>query len=115
MHPHTRSNRSAAQARARTSATAHARLRPHHHSPLQTCNAWLAKLDANQAAALRCLSDIYGAKDGLKWYVNWRLFFISCAELFDFARGNEWAVSHYLFEKPVRGAASATASAAATR
>lgn len=68
----------------------------------KTCNAWLAKLDSNKEAALVTLSQIYGEKDKVKWLVNWRLFFIACAELFAYNKGTEWAVSHYLFEKPVR-------------
>lgn len=81
----------------------------------RTCNAWLAKLDANTAAALPVLADTYGAHQRVKWLVNWRLFYIACAELFDFRDGNEWAVSHYLFEKPAAAAAAALPAAAAAR
>ncbi len=76
---------------------------------LQTCDAWLAKLDSHKEAALRACEATYGSKDKLKWFVNWRLFFMSCAELFGFADGEEWAVSHYLFEKREQSGASVVA------
>ena len=65
----------------------------------QTCNAWLEAVDANRDAAVAVLAKTYGAGEGAKWLNNWRLFFIACAELFDYDGGREWAVSHYLFEK----------------
>ena len=66
----------------------------------KTCNAWLAQMDANKARVMPVLAGIYGEANKTAWYVNWRLFFIACAELFGFDNGNEWAVSHYLLEKP---------------
>ena len=66
----------------------------------RTCNAWLQRFDGNRAEALDVLRTVYGADTALLWLVNWRLFFIMCAELFGFDSGNEWAVSHYLFSKP---------------
>lgn len=36
----------------------------------------------------------------MKEYVDWRLFFIVCGESFAYANGEEWQVSHYLFERP---------------
>ncbi len=72
----------------------------------KTCNAWLAKLDSNRGAALAILGSVYTPQKRLKAYVNWRLFFMACAELFDFSRGNEWGVSHYLFAKSKGSGAS---------
>ena len=44
----------------------------------------------------------YGVKNALKWWVYWRIFFMACAELWKYKNGNEWFVSHYLFEnRPV--------------
>ena len=63
----------------------------------RTCNAWLAKMDAHKDEVVALLGGVYGEGSGYKKYVDWRLFFLACAELFGFAGGDEWAVSHYLF------------------
>lgn len=70
----------------------------------RTAEAWLARLDANREAALALLRGVHGADDAAWWLQRWRVFFMACAELFGYARGQEWWVSHYLFERPARGA-----------
>ncbi len=68
----------------------------------RTSEAWLQKMDANETAISPILEQVYGAEQTVKWRVYWRVFFMSCAELWGYRNGNEWLVSHYLFEKPVR-------------
>jgi cyclopropane-fatty-acyl-phospholipid synthase len=66
----------------------------------KTLNAWLARMDERRAQVMPILRATYGDKDAEIWWVRWRLFFMACAELFGYADGNEWWVSHYLFERP---------------
>jgi cyclopropane-fatty-acyl-phospholipid synthase len=64
-----------------------------------TSEAWLQKMDAARAQVMPILAATYGAEHATKWWVYWRVFFMSCAELFGYNGGREWCVSHYLFEK----------------
>jgi len=66
----------------------------------KTANAWLANLDARRAAVLPILAATYGADHAEAWLQRWRVFFMACAELFGHERGQQWWVSHYLFERP---------------
>jgi cyclopropane-fatty-acyl-phospholipid synthase len=67
----------------------------------RTLTAWLQRLDARRDEAMKILTAHYGADRARVWFVRWRLFLLSCAELFGFREGREWLVGHYLFE-PVR-------------
>jgi cyclopropane-fatty-acyl-phospholipid synthase len=68
-----------------------------HYS--QTCEHWLQNMDKNRAAIEPILARTYGADQVRRWWVYWRVFFMSCAELWGYSGGQEWLVSHYLFRK----------------
>lgn len=64
----------------------------------RTANAWLANMDRRRAQVYPVLGTTYGEKNAALWWSRWRIFFMSCAELFGYERGQQWWVSHYLFE-----------------
>lgn len=65
----------------------------------RTAEAWLARMDARRDVVWPILEQAYGSASAALWWTRWRLFFISCAELFGYAQGREWWVAHYLFER----------------
>jgi cyclopropane-fatty-acyl-phospholipid synthase len=68
----------------------------------KTCNAWLRKMDASEESIRPVLAACYGEENTSLWWQRWRIFFMACAELFDYDEGNEWYVGHYLFAKAGR-------------
>ena len=65
----------------------------------RTSEAWLAAMDANDAKVRPILAEVYGEENVAKWRAYWRVFYMSCAELWGYRGGNEWIVSHYRFVK----------------
>ncbi len=70
----------------------------------RTSEAWLQRLDAHRARAEAALVAARPGEPPEVLVGRWRLFFLACAELFGFAGGQEWGVSHALL-KPRGGAA----------
>jgi len=64
----------------------------------KTSEAWLANMDKHKAEVMAILEKTYGPQEKVKRWVYWRVFFMACAELFGYKNGQEWLVSHYLFE-----------------
>ncbi len=65
----------------------------------KTSEAWLANMDRERDRVMPVIEKTYGAGQARRWWVYWRVFFMSCAELFGYRGGEEWIVSHYLFER----------------
>ena len=65
----------------------------------KTSNAWLQKMDANKDHLWPLFEATYGKDFSAIWWQRWRLFFMACAELFGYQKGQQWWVSHYLFTK----------------
>jgi len=63
----------------------------------KTAEAWLANMDRERERVMAVMAATYGASEARRWWVYWRVFFMSCAELFGHRGGSEWLVSHYLF------------------
>lgn len=75
----------------------HWRLEGTHYQ--KTAEAWLAAMDENRWDILDIFEQTYGVENALLWFVRWRVFYMACAELWGYRNGQEWLVSHYLFEK----------------
>jgi len=65
----------------------------------KTAEAWLVNMDKHKVEIMPLFEETYGKDQAVKWWVYWRLFYLACAELWNFKKGNEWFVSHYLFHK----------------
>ena len=76
--------------------TKHWRWNGRHYE--KTANAWLRKMDERKGSIMPILGETYGVEHASQWWMRWRIFFMACAELFGYANGQTWWVSHYLFE-----------------
>jgi len=71
----------------------HDRLNGRHYA--RTAEAWLKRLDARRGEALAVLGSGAEPAEARRRLHRWRMFFMACAELWGFAGGREWIVSHY--------------------
>jgi len=68
-----------------------------HYS--KTSEAWLKNMDQHKAEIMPIFENTYGKQKAVKWWVYWRIFYMACAELWGYKKGEEWMVCHYLFTK----------------
>lgn len=68
----------------------------------RTAEEWLRNMDRNRDAVDEALARTYGRERVTTWRRYWRIFFLSCAELWGYGNGMEWTVEHYLFRKRAR-------------
>ncbi|NRA65408.1 MAG: class I SAM-dependent methyltransferase [Pseudobacteriovorax sp.] len=67
----------------------------------KTSEAWLENMKSHEKDIMAIFREHYG-KEARRWWHFWKVFFMSCAELWNFESGNQWHVSHYLFQKTVK-------------
>ena len=65
----------------------------------RTSDAWLENMDKQRDQVWPILENTYGKDFAKAWFMRWRMFFLAVSELFGYDNGNEWYVSHYLFDK----------------
>jgi cyclopropane-fatty-acyl-phospholipid synthase len=75
---------------------AHWRVNGRHYA--QSAEAWLQNFDRHRATLQPVLDATYGER-GHAMANLWRVFFLACAELWGYAGGREWFVSHYRLRK----------------
>lgn len=64
----------------------------------RTCEQWLHRQDAQRRQIQEILRGELDDESSQILFRRWRIFFMACAELFRYRGGNEWFVSHYLFQ-----------------
>ena len=64
-----------------------------------TLESWLDNLDHSRSDVIGRLEEFYGAREARVWFYRWRMFLMACSELFAFRGGEEWGLSHLLFQR----------------
>jgi cyclopropane-fatty-acyl-phospholipid synthase len=65
----------------------------------RTAEAWLRNMDSHRGEIMPLFRETYGPTNAERWWSYWRVFYMSCAELWGYRGGEEWIVSHYLFSR----------------
>ena len=62
----------------------------------RTAEDWLARHMDQREAIMALFAEVYGPAEAGRWFQRWRVFYIAVAELFGYADGEAWFVSHNL-------------------
>jgi cyclopropane-fatty-acyl-phospholipid synthase len=65
----------------------------------KTCHAWLQNLDRSSREIEAMFAEQLGGAAARRQLSRWRMFVMACAELFAYAGGKEWFVSHTLLKQ----------------
>lgn len=67
----------------------------------QTSEDWLKNTDSNRDKIITIFQNSYNEtlEQAKVRFERWRIFFMSCAELWAYEKGEQWIVAHYLFQK----------------
>lgn len=65
----------------------------------KTAEDWLKNLYQKKSEVMPILEENYPSGSAKVWFNRWRIFFLSCSELFGYKNGEEWLVGHYLYSK----------------
>ncbi|KAI9204086.1 S-adenosyl-L-methionine-dependent methyltransferase [Polychytrium aggregatum] len=66
----------------------------------KTAAHWLQRLDAHKKEAVEILTKAYGdPKLGFAWFNRWRTFYVLVEETWNYNKGQEFEVIHYLFKR----------------
>lgn len=74
----------------------HWRVNGEHYA--KTARAWLDNMDKERDSIIDLFNNHYPSGEAKKWFNYWRVFYMSCEEIWRYRNGREWFVSHYLFE-----------------
>ena len=66
----------------------------------RTAEHWLQNQDRRRDEVLEILAATGGRDQARILHQRWRMFWMSCAELFGYRHGTEWMVAHYRFVRP---------------
>lgn len=64
----------------------------------KTAEAWLRNHETHRTEIVKLFNAAYGAREGFRWWNRWKIFFLSCSELWGYRNGGEWFIGHYLME-----------------